>query len=89
MSGSLFLYIGHGENETFDELATAMPTNDTVSTAIIGAPSGSDSQELAQLFTKRLRKQVFVSCNVAVNNLNRPLIIKRIVDEMKTHVESF
>lgn len=89
MTQSVLIYIGHSENETFDEMAMALPTADTVSTTILGAQMGCDSQEMAQQFAKRLKKQVFVSCNVPSNNTIRPLVVKCVADEIKRSPEAF
>lgn len=89
MNASVFIYIGLSENEIFDEMAMALPTQDNVSTTIIGSRMGCDSQELAQQFAKRLNKQVFVSCNVPSNNTIRPLLVKRLADEIKCVPEAF
>lgn len=89
MNNSVFIYIGLTENETFDELATAFPTSDAVGTTILGSPSGCDSQDLAQLLTQRFGKQVFVSYNAPSDGLIRQLILKRIVQEIKSNAEAF
>lgn len=89
MNQSVFIYIGQSENETFDEMAMALPTADVVSTTILGTQMGCDSQEMAQQFAKRLKKQVFVSCNVPSNNTIRPLLVKCVADEIKQNPEAF
>lgn len=89
MNQSLFIYIGQQDNETLDELAMAVPVEDFVSTTIIGTLHGCDSQELAQQFTRRLKQQVFVSCNVPSNNLIRLELVKRIAEEMKNVPDAF
>lgn len=89
MDKSVFIYIGQCDNESFDELAVAMPVQDNVSTTIIGSQVGCNSQELAQQFTKRLKKQVFISCNIPTNNIIRPLIVKRIAEEIKNVPDAF
>lgn len=89
MNQSLLIYIGQHGNESFDELAMAMPVLDNVSTTIIGSNTGDESQELAQQFTKRLKKQVFISYNVPLNQMIRPLIVKRISDEIKNVPNAF
>lgn len=89
MNESLLIYIGQQDNESLDELAMAVPVEDFVSTTIIGAQHGCDSQELAQQFTRRLKKQVFVSCNVPSNNLTRLMLVKRIAEEMKNVPDAF
>lgn len=89
MNQSVFIYIGQSENQTLDEMAVAMSLQDTISTTILGAQLGGDSQELAAQFTKRLQKQVFVSCNIPSNNVVRPLLVKRIAEEIKNVPDAF
>lgn len=89
MNQSVFIYIGQLGNELLDELAMAVPVDDFTSTTILGTLYGCDSQELAQQFTKRLKKQVFVSCNIPSNNTVRLLLVKRIAEEIKNVPDAF
>lgn len=91
MNRSVLIYIGPSENETFDEMAVAMDLRvpNTVSTTILGPQMTCDSQEIAHQFARRLKKQVFVSCNVPSNNTIRPLLMKCVADEMKRHPDAF
>lgn len=89
MNQSLFIHVGHNDSESFDELAMAVPVQDFVGTTIIGTQYGCDSQELAQQITKRLKKQVFVSCNIPSNNTIRLLLVKRITEEINNVPDAF
>lgn len=89
MNQSVMIYIGQIENESLDELAMAVPVEDFVSTTIIGSAHGCDSQELAQQFARRLKKQIFISCNIPSNNLTRVMLVKRIAEEMKNVPDAF
>lgn len=89
MDKSVLIYIGQSDSEMLDELAVALPVQNNVSTTIIGSSTGCDSQELSQQFSKRLKKQVFISCNVSMSNINRPLIVKRIAEEIKNVPDAF
>lgn len=89
MNQSLFIYIGQNGCESFDELAMAMPVNDFISTTIIGTQHGSESEELAQQLTRRLKKQVFVSYNLAMNAQIRLMLVKRIAEEIKSVPDAF
>lgn len=91
MKESIFIYIGQGDNEVFDEIAVAMPmeNNDVVSTRVIGVDVGCESQELAKIFAKKLNKQVFLSCNVDSDKMIRPMLAKNLSDEIKKCPEAF
>lgn len=89
MNQSIFIYVGQNDNESFDELAMAVPVQDFVGTTIIGTQYGCDSQELAQQITKRLKKQVFVSCNIPSNNTIRLLLVKRLTEEINNVPDAF
>lgn len=89
MTQSLFIHIGQSGNESLDELAMAVPVEDFASTTIIGTQYGCDSQELAHQITKRLKKQVFVSCNIPSNNTIRLLLVKRIAEEINRVPDAF
>lgn len=88
MNESLFIYIGQSENESFDELVVSMPIKD-MSTTIIGSQIDGESKELAQQLSKRLKKQIFLSYNCSSLNTIRPLIVKRISDEIKNNPDAF
>lgn len=85
MKDSIFIYIGQGDNELFDEMAVAMPmdNSEVLSTPIIGVDVGCESQEMAKIFAKKLNKQVFLSCNVDSNKMIRPMLAKHLSEEIK------
>lgn len=91
MKDSVFIYIGEEGNETFDEIGMAMQTSkgEIISTTITGALLGCGSQELAEKLTKKLKKQIYVSCNVPVDGIVRPFIEKRLNEEIKGSNELF
>lgn len=90
MKDSVFIYIGESGRETFDELAVAFPSlQHAISTQIFGSSNSCESQELSQQFSMRLKKQVFVSYNVLQNNSLKPLLIKRLADEIKQNADAF
>lgn len=91
MKDSVFIYIGEEGNETFDEIGMAMQTSngETISTTITGALLGCGSQELANKLAKKLKKQIYVSCNVPVDGIIRPFIEKRLNEEIKGSNELF
>lgn len=82
LKDSLFIYIGDTENEVFDEMALAIPTDNVIGTTIIGVDSETDSREVAIHISRKLKKQVFVSCNVRTDNLLKPLLLKRLAQEI-------
>lgn len=92
MNQSLFIYIGPAEQETFQEMAVAMPstvgTATCIGTTILGDPLGI-SLELATSFAKRLQKQVFVSCNVPAEREIRPALVRRFAEEVGQFPEHF
>lgn len=89
MCDSVFIYMGPKGSEAFDELALAMnipSKGETISTSILGS---SESRELAEKLTKRLNKQVYISANCSMDRINRPVIEKRLVEEISNHPEYF
>lgn len=89
MNNSVFIYIGERDNELFDELVMAVPSDSALGTTILGSDTGFDSKEIAIQMARRLKKQVFISCNVHLDNLLKPLIIKRLAKEISEHPEAF
>lgn len=91
MRDSLFVYIGQSGQEVFDEMAMAMPMADSgecVATTIMGEQLCT-SQELATNFAKKLKKQVFLSCNVSPEPHIRPALSKRFADELRAMPDKF
>lgn len=89
MTDSVFIYIGDRDNETFDELALAIPMDNVTGTTIIGNDAVTDSKEIAIHMARKLKKQVFVSSNIRTDNMLKPLIIKRLAQEVIDVPEAF
>lgn len=91
MKNSLFIYIGQVNNEIFDEMAMAMPMQDgeITSTTIMGAVIGYGSKELAEKISRKLKKQIYLSCNVPEDRIIRPSVEKRLIDEINNNKEYF
>jgi proteasome assembly chaperone 4 len=88
MKESVFIYIGQNESEHFNEMAMAMQTpTSVIGTSIMGGSTGS--QELAEKISKRLKKQVFISCNAPDDRIVRPSIENRLIEEIKEHMDEF
>lgn len=85
------IYIGTKDNENMDELAVALQTRnqEVISSPVFGPVIGCASQELSEKMTKRLQKQVFISCNVSEDRFLRPLIEKRLVEEIVNFPDCF
>ena len=91
MNKSVFIYIGSDGNEVLDEIGVAMPmqNNEIVGTTALGPLIGCESKEFSMKLAKKLNKQVYISCNVPVDRMVRPLIEKCLSDEIKAHPEHF
>ncbi|XP_059620125.1 proteasome assembly chaperone 4 [Phlebotomus argentipes] len=91
MQDSTMIYIGEKSSETFEEMALAMisDSGEAVATTILGPLLGCDSQQLAEKVARRLKKQVYISCNVPAERMSRPVIEKHLVDEIKNRPEMF
>lgn len=91
MQNSLFIYIGQSDAEVFTEMAMAMPmpgNSECLATTIMGEQLCC-SQELAVNLAKKLKKQVYLSCNVPQEPHIRPALCKRFVDEVKQSPDYF
>lgn len=91
MQDSLFVYIGQSDAEVFTEMAMAMLMPDTgecLATTIMGEQLCC-SQELAANLAKKLKKQVYLSCNVPQEPHIRPALCKRFADEVKQSPDYF
>lgn len=90
MKDSLFVYLGENDCEVFTEMAMAMPmpNGECLVTTILGEHLGS-SQELALNFAKKLKKQVYLSCNVPQDRQIRPALSRRFIEEYKQNPDKF
>lgn len=90
MQDSLFIYIGQSDAEVFTEMAMAMPMADgeCLATTIMGEQLCC-SQELAVNLAKKLKKQVYLSCNVPQEPHIRPALCKRFAEEVKQSPDNF
>jgi proteasome assembly chaperone 4 len=90
MQDSLFIYIGKKDEEALNGLAVGLlpPFNEreAISTSILESP---ESQDLAQKLAVRLKKPIFISCNLNVDRLIAPVIEKHLVQEIKERSEFF
>lgn len=89
MSNSIFIYIGEKDNEIYNEMAMAVPNEKPIGTTILGTNMESDSKEIALQISAKLKKQVYISCNILSDNLLKPLIIKALAAEIKQCPHAF
>lgn len=90
MEDSLYVWVGDSEDSKMNDLTVAMPSKyekSPVATKIKGMTDDSSSMSLAKRLAKKVGKPVFVSFNVAVNNLTLPAIEKAIQDELNAQKE--
>lgn len=92
MDNSVFVYIGKRDDEAFNGLGLGFTSNqqnkESVSTSISSVES-TDSRDLAEKLSLRLKKPVFVSCNENLDRISKPLVEQRLIEEIVTHPEYF
>ncbi|XP_030387525.1 uncharacterized protein LOC115634107 [Scaptodrosophila lebanonensis] len=93
MNGSTFLIFGAREHEVFEELGMALPmrppSNEILSSTILGGIGHSDSAALATKLSKRYGRQFFVSLNLKLDRISMPLFDKELSTYMHDHLEYF
>lgn len=93
MNGSTMLFLNGGSADRLDELAVAMPARgaakETISTTFIGDPSQSDSLVLATKLSARYARQFYVSMNLQLDNITRPIFEKALVSYMQENLKLF
>ncbi|XP_061400744.1 uncharacterized protein LOC133336462 [Musca vetustissima] len=93
MNGATMMFLGSAEPECLDEMAVAMQMpqdGQIIGTTILGAQSSiTDSQRLAEQFTRRYGRQFFVSFNVQVDRMTAPLLEKQLNEYMRNNKELF
>ncbi|CRK99900.1 CLUMA_CG013203, isoform A [Clunio marinus] len=92
MHDSLFIYIGKKDEELLSGLGLGFPSRtsdqESVSMSIINTEA-PESVDLAKNISQRLKKPVFVSCNTLLDRISRPVIEKRLLDELNNHPDRF
>lgn len=93
MNGSTMLFLNGSAADRLDELAVAMPargsTKETISTTFIGDPSQSDSLVLATKLSARYARQFYVSMNLQLDHITRPIFEKALVSYMQENLKQF
>merc|ERR1719471_1624702 len=85
LQGQTMIWVGSEGN--LSALAAAVPVGDCPSTSLL--PGSEQSQGLASRLAKKLNKQVFVSYNLKDDVLMTPLVIARLVEEIKSNPDKF
>jgi len=86
LQGQTMIWVGAGDR-SLANLAAAVPGGDCPSTALLG--QADQPAMLASRLAKKLNKQVFVSFNVPDDNILTPLVIEKLVAEIKLHPDKF
>jgi len=80
------IWVGEGD-PALTSLAAGVPGPDCPSTTLLGGEDQSNM--LAGRLAKKLKKQVFVSYNVADDMLTTPQVLERLMEEMKKCPDKF
>ncbi|KAH8415794.1 hypothetical protein KR222_001128 [Zaprionus bogoriensis] len=93
MNGSTLLILNGSAADRLDELAVAMParppSKETVATTFIGESGQSDSLVLASKLSARYARQFYVSMNLQLDNITRPIFEQALVGYMQEHLKLF
>ncbi|EDW01723.1 uncharacterized protein LOC6559177 [Drosophila grimshawi] len=93
MNGSTMIFLSGKESERLDEFAVAMPARppckQIVATTFMGSSGHSDSLVLATKLSTRYGRQFYVSFNLALDAMTRPLFEKALVDYMQQNLKLF
>ncbi|XP_059197534.1 proteasome assembly chaperone 4 [Centropristis striata] len=91
LSGGFFLWVG--SSPVLSNLAVSMSSkydSMPLSTLVMGDPSNTAPNSLAQRLAKKTKKQVFVSYSLPVTDSNLSLLVEnRIKKELELHPEHF
>lgn len=92
MVGATIIFVSANDPECLNEMAVAMQMPDgrqTIGTTILGAQGVTDSQRMAEQFTRRYGRQFFVSFNAQVDRMTSPLLEKQLCEYMRNNQELF
>ncbi|XP_068581098.1 proteasome assembly chaperone 4 [Cebidichthys violaceus] len=91
LSGGFFLWVG--SSPVLSNLAVSMSSrydSMPLSTLVMGDPSNTAPNSLAQRLAKKTKKQVYVSYSLPMTNSNISLLVEdRIKKEVELHPEHF
>ncbi|XP_029938346.1 proteasome assembly chaperone 4 [Salarias fasciatus] len=91
LSGGFFLWVGSAP--VLSNLAVSMSSrydSMPLSTLVLGDPSDTTANSLAQRLAKKTKKQVFVSYSLPVTDSNLSLLVEnRIKKELELHPQHF
>ncbi|XP_074492377.1 proteasome assembly chaperone 4 [Sebastes fasciatus] len=91
LSGGFFLWLG--SSPVLSNLAVSMSCrydSMPLSTLVMGDPSNTAPNSLAQRLAKKTKKQVFVSYSIPMTDSNLSLLVEnRIKKELELHPEHF
>ncbi|XP_076582620.1 proteasome assembly chaperone 4 isoform X2 [Chaetodon auriga] len=91
LSGGFFLWVG--STPVLSNLAVSMSSkydSMPLSSLVMGDPSDTAPNSLAQRLAKKTKKQVFVSCSLPMTDSNLSLLVEnRIRKELELHPEHF
>uniref|UniRef100_UPI0037E7AF50 proteasome assembly chaperone 4 n=1 Tax=Semicossyphus pulcher TaxID=241346 RepID=UPI0037E7AF50 len=91
LSGGFFLWVG--STPVLSNLAVSMSSkydSMPLSTLVMGDPSNTAPNSLAQRLAKKTKKQVYVSYSIPVTDSNLGLLVEnRIKKELELHPEHF
>ncbi|KAH8355201.1 hypothetical protein KR093_008275 [Drosophila rubida] len=93
MNGSTMLFLHGKDANRVDEVAVAMParppSKDTIGTTFIGESGQSESLVMATKLSARYNRQFYVSMNIQLDNMTRPVFEKELVTYMKDNLNQF
>ncbi|XP_077389844.1 proteasome assembly chaperone 4 [Festucalex cinctus] len=91
LSGGFFLWVG--SSPLLSNMAVSMSSrydSMPLSTLVMGDPSDTSLNSLAQRLAKKTKKQVFVSCSLPTSDSGLSLLVeKRIKKEIQLHPGKF
>lgn len=90
MEDCLYLWIGDSANRSMEDLSFALMSNferQPIATKIIGSIADATSMNIAKRLSMKLGKPIYVSFNIAADNIILPGIERRIQEEFKTHAD--
>ncbi|KAK4884625.1 hypothetical protein RN001_000896 [Aquatica leii] len=91
MSKSIFICVNYTNELNFNDLSYVILSRDNVpiSTQLMGDFSEESFQNIAMRLCKKLKKNVYFSCNVNSDRITLPLIEEHLVKEINKYPEKF
>ncbi|KAB0804118.1 hypothetical protein PPYR_01088 [Photinus pyralis] len=90
MKTSTFVCVNYEDEFHFSNLSLVLNSNNKpIGTQLVGNLSEYDTETMAMGLCKKLKKNVYLSCNLDNDRFTLPVVLKQLINEINTFPEKF